>query len=167
LVFSVAPVQFQERIAMDLADAVQIVTALADGRDPLTGLPLSADHLCQNPQVVRALCVVVERLKGFGQRPADGDLENAGKPWTQAEKEELVRAFEAGATIGQLARKHGRTRQAIQGRLFLLGKVPHWRRFGKAGGGGQEAAGSSRGLAEHEQKGQRGPAPDPDDNLPF
>jgi transposase-like protein len=154
---------------MDLADAVQIVTALADGRDPLTGIPLSADHLCQNPQVVRALCVVVERLKGFQERHrrADDDLENAGRPWTQAEKGELVRAFEAGATIGQLARKHGRTRQAIQGRLYLLGKVPHGRRFGKAKGDGQEAAGSSRGLAEHEQKAQRDPAPDPGGNLPF
>lgn len=154
---------------MDLADAMQIVTALADGRDPLTGRPLSADHLCQNPQVVRALCVVVERLKGFQEqhRLADGDLEHAGKPWTQVEKEELVRAFEAGATIGQLARKHGRTPQAIQGRLYLLGKVPHWRRFGKARRGGQEVAGSSRGFAEFEQSAQRGPGPDPGDNLPF
>jgi hypothetical protein len=53
--------------------------------------------------------------------------ENAGKPWAPAEEAELVRAFEAGATISQLARQHGRTRQAIQGRLYRLGKVPEWR----------------------------------------
>jgi hypothetical protein len=56
-----------------------------------------------------------------------GLAENAGKPWTPAEEAELVRAFEAGATTSQLARQHGRTRQAIQGRLYRLGKVPEWR----------------------------------------
>jgi hypothetical protein len=158
---------------MDLADAVRIVTALADGRDPLTGRPLSTDHLCQNPQVVRALCVVVERVKGFQERhrPSDGDMEHHGKPWTEAEKEDLVRAFEAGATIGQLARKHGRTRQAIQGRLYLLGKVPRWRlagrRIEKPGGSGKEAAGSSQGLGQGEQEGEHNAAPDPGGILPF
>jgi len=52
---------------------------------------------------------------------------NAGRPWTPGEDAELVRAFEAGARISQLARQHGRTRQAIQGRLYRLGKVPQWR----------------------------------------
>jgi hypothetical protein len=55
------------------------------------------------------------------ERPA-----NAGKPWTSEEDTKLVRAFEAGATLGQLARQHGRTQQAIQGRLYRLGKVGHW-----------------------------------------
>jgi hypothetical protein len=52
---------------------------------------------------------------------------NAGKSWSRAEEQALVRAFEAGATFGQLAASHGRTRQAIQGRLYRLGKVPAWR----------------------------------------
>jgi hypothetical protein len=113
---------------MELADAVQIVAALADDLDPLTGQPLAADHLCQHPQVVRALCMVVHRLEGYEPRsyPAGKKLANAGKPWTAEEEAELVQAFEAGAKINQLAHKHGRTRQAIQGRLYLLGKVPRW-----------------------------------------
>jgi hypothetical protein len=43
--------------------------------------------------------------------------ENAGLPWSREEEAELVRAFEAGATIAQLARQHGRTLQAIHGHL--------------------------------------------------
>src|SRR4051794_37606879 len=119
----------RELPAMELMDAVRIVSALADGRDPLTGQPLAADHVCQQPQVVRALCLVVQQLAGFAppDRPTSGGLENAGAPWTPAEEAELLRAFEAGAKIPQLARKHGRTRQAIQGRLYRLGKMPHWR----------------------------------------
>jgi hypothetical protein len=118
---------------MELTEAIKIVSALADGHDPLSGLALASDHLCQKPQVVRALCVVVQHLKEGEQRslPCAGSSKNAGKGWTQAEKEELMRAYESGATIEQLARKHGRTRQAIQGRLYLLGKVSHWRLTGR------------------------------------
>ncbi len=53
--------------------------------------------------------------------------ENAGMPWTRDEEARLIRAFEAGATIAQLARQHGRTLQAIHGRLYRLGKIPAWR----------------------------------------
>src|SRR5262245_21162878 len=66
-----------------------------------------------------------------------GFAENAGKPWNSGEDAELLRAFEAGATLAQLAQQHGRTLQAIQGRLYRLGKVSDWRltaqKRGKAG----------------------------------
>jgi hypothetical protein len=121
---------------MELTDAMKIVGALADGRDPLTGQQLAAEHICQHPHVVRALCLVVQRLRLEEPRQdrLDKNPENAGKPWAAAEEAELVRAFEAGARIAQLARKHGRTRQAIQGRLYLLGKVPRWRLAGRPAG---------------------------------
>ena len=113
---------------MEFADALRIVGALADGCDPLTRRPLPADHICQHPQVVRALCLVVQHLRAPSpnQVPAGKEPDNAGKPWTPSEEAELVQAFEAGAKLSQLARKHGRTRQAIQGRLYRLGKVPQW-----------------------------------------
>jgi hypothetical protein len=113
---------------MELAEAVEIVRTLANGRDPLTGRTLVADHVCQHPQVVRALCLVVHTLGPPQALPGSTakELENAGKPWTPGEEAALTRAFEEGATISQLARKHGRTRQAIQGRLYRLGKVSQW-----------------------------------------
>jgi hypothetical protein len=62
-----------------------------------------------------------------------GLAENAGRPWSRGEEAELLRAFEAGTTIAQLARQHGRTLQAIQGRLYRLGKVPDWRLMSRPG----------------------------------
>jgi hypothetical protein len=55
---------------------------------------------------------------------------NAGKPWTSTEEAKLLQAFEAGTAIGELARQHGRTPQAIYGRLYRLGKVARWRLTG-------------------------------------
>ncbi len=114
---------------MDLADALTILSTLADGHDPLTGRALDAGHLSQQPQVVRALCLAVHELR---QRSASapahqGHTQNAGKPWSAREEAELVQAFDDGATLDQLAVKHGRTRQAIHGRLYRLGKMPPWR----------------------------------------
>jgi hypothetical protein len=121
----------QEHLAMDLAQALQVLQALADGNDPVTGRELPADHLCQQPQVVRALCFAVQELRrrqpSVPAKENNTDTENAGKPWTAQEEQELLKAFEAGARIGQLAIRHGRTRQAIHGRLYRLGKVPAWR----------------------------------------
>jgi hypothetical protein len=54
---------------MELVQALQIVDALADGRHPLTGQPLAADHVCQQPQVVRALGLIIQRLRHLN--PAD------------------------------------------------------------------------------------------------
>jgi hypothetical protein len=132
---------------MELAQALQILDALADGRDPLTGQPLAAGHLCQQAPVVRALCLAVQELRRREAPPrlSGGATENAGKPWTADEEAELVRAFQAGATLGQLALRHGRTRQAIQGRLYRLGQVPAWRPGARPG---QE-------VPEVEQRGDR------------
>jgi hypothetical protein len=138
---------------MELSEALQVVSALADGRNPVTGQPLSVDHVCQHPQVVRSLCTVVLHLREMariasppargdhepfdlipqtrqvpcGYEPAQASLRNAGKPWTAQEETKLVQAFDGGASIGQLSRQHGRTRQAIHGRLYRLGKMPAWR----------------------------------------
>lgn len=51
---------------------------------------------------------------------------NAGKTWTASEDAELLRSFAAGVDVDQLARRHGRTQQAIYGRLYRLGQVPAW-----------------------------------------
>jgi hypothetical protein len=114
--------------AMDIAHALEIVGALAGGRHPVTGLPLGEDHICQHPQVVRALCAVVGRLRSVESRdrPIAASADKAGRPWTAAEEAELLREFAAGGRIRQLARKHGRTDLSIRGRLYRLGKLPAW-----------------------------------------
>jgi hypothetical protein len=113
---------------MELATALEIVRALADGRDPSTGQPLAAGDSCQQPQVVRALYFVVQSLQQLTsvEAPAELGLKNAGKAWTAAEEAQLLKDFEAGLKISELAARHGRTEQAIHGRLYRLGKMPPW-----------------------------------------
>jgi hypothetical protein len=94
---------------MRLEEAIRILETLADGRDPDTGAALPPDSVAQSPQVVRALYTVVQGLKGLGRRsPAAGaGRENAGKPWGEAEEADLLRGFEAGTPLTELAKKHG------------------------------------------------------------
>jgi hypothetical protein len=72
--------------------------------------------------------LIVQQLQQLAavDGPAGTTLQNAGKPWTAAEEAELVEDFEAGVKISELAAKHGRTEQAIHGRLYRLGKMPPW-----------------------------------------
>jgi hypothetical protein len=114
--------------AMDLVHALEIVEALAGGRHPVTGLPLGDDHVCQHPQVLRAMGAVVGQLQSaqLRDRPIATSADKAGSPWTAAEEAELLREFAAGGRIRQLAKKHGRTDLSIRGRLYRLGKLPAW-----------------------------------------
>src|SRR5262249_35366388 len=111
---------------MQLEQAIRVLEALADGRDPDTGAPLPPDSVGQRPQVVRALYTAIQELKRAGRRGPDAGAghDNAGKPWGAPEEAELLRGFEAGAPLTELAKKHGRTVAAIHGRLYLLGKLP-------------------------------------------
>jgi hypothetical protein len=81
-------------------------------------------------------------------------VKNAGKPWTPGEEAELLRAFEAGTRIHDLARQHGRTPQAIHGRLYRLGKMPPWQRTAPLG----DLAAGIGGRQKAEDKGISTPA---------
>ena len=54
---------------MDIERAKELISVLADGVDPLTGEVLEDDHLCNNPEIIRAMNVVLEELK---KRPKRG-----------------------------------------------------------------------------------------------
>ena len=50
---------------MDIQRAKELLTALADGLDPLTGEVLPSDHVCNKGDIVRALhCVLKHCLVG-------------------------------------------------------------------------------------------------------
>ena len=60
---------------MDIQRAKELLTALADGLDPLTGEVLPSDHVCNKGDIVRALhCLVGRRslsrrtMESRGQR---------------------------------------------------------------------------------------------------
>lgn len=110
---------------MDEITALKLIDSLASGVNPSTGELLGADSPCQQPDVVRALCLAARALDERRQRaerqrtlPA-----NVGKSWSPAEDQTLMAEFNAGRKLGELALLHQRTQAGIQARLEKLGLV--------------------------------------------
>ena len=112
---------------MEAEKAADIIGALADGVNPLTGEEFPKDSVYNNPEIIRAMFAAAEALKQEGLREARRRNRklppNAGQPWSPEEDEKLAAMFDRGATIQQLAQSHQRTRGAIAARLERLGKI--------------------------------------------
>ena len=106
---------------MDKAKTIELIEALANGIDPLTGELLPDDHLLQQPDIVRALFNAVALLKN--SKDVLPGLVKQGSPWTADEDNQLKEAFTNGIKISQLAKDHQRTPGAIQSRLKKLGLI--------------------------------------------
>jgi hypothetical protein len=110
---------------MDEVTALKLIDTLANGVNPVTGELLAPDSPCQQPDVVRALCLAARALDERRQRSERqrGLPANVGKSWTSAEDEALIAEFHAGKKLGELAVLHQRTQTGIQARLEKLGLV--------------------------------------------
>lgn len=105
---------------MDIIRAKEIIEALADGVNPVTGERLPDGDSCNEAEVVRALHAVLNYLNksSKGNQP-----ENAGKPWTQEEEKILCQMFDEKRTKKEICNHLGRSRGAIAARLVQLGKI--------------------------------------------
>lgn len=110
---------------MNDVQALNIVTALANGVDPETGEVYPPESPYQRSHIVRALFAAtraLERSSEAEQRkqrlPA-----NTGKPWSVEDDKKLAESYDAGRMVEELAREHNRTRGSIQARLIKLGKL--------------------------------------------
>jgi hypothetical protein len=113
-------------IVMDEAKALSIVSALANGINPLTGEVLAPDSPYQSSPIVRALYVAIRALEQSTRRrtrPRTGMPDNAGKLWSEEEDRRLLVAFDEGRSAGELAQAHGRTQAGIQARLEKFGRL--------------------------------------------
>jgi hypothetical protein len=112
---------------MERQAVIHVLTTLAQGVDPHTGETFPAESPYQHPDTVRALFHAVQALtepsSGRLRPAAEGIPENAGKPWSEEEDKALAEAFDAGNPLAELARRHRRTRAAIQARLVRLGRI--------------------------------------------
>jgi hypothetical protein len=145
---------------MDEARALTIVSALANGVNPLTGELFAVDSPYQSADVIRAMYCAVRALEAGGRRRTRGAgaaSGNAGKPWTEDEDRQLLSAFDGGRPLAELAQAHGRTRGGIQARLIRHGRLapqgdrpiggPGKWRPGHMSSAGAEAARSSGGRS--------------------
>ena len=110
---------------MDIIRARQIVRLLAEGVDPLTGEVLSNESVFNKPDVIRALYTILEVTAPKTEVPKPAKTldpkRNAGKPWTEVEDDKLRDEFAEKMNLSDIAKEHGRTYGAIEGRLEHLG----------------------------------------------
>lgn len=111
---------------MEINKALQIIRTLADGIDPYTGEVYPATSPYQNPETVRALLAAMDALESARKRKERKSLlpNRAGEPWDEDETLRLIKKFEMGVPINQLASEHKRTNGAILSRLAKLGRTP-------------------------------------------
>ena len=105
--------------------ARQILQALVQGVDPLTGEELAPGTVLQHADVLRALLAGVgalEQMAARAQRRAQLPS-NVGRAWTSEEEQALMAEFQRGETIAAIAALHGRTLRAIEARLERLGLI--------------------------------------------
>jgi hypothetical protein len=126
-------------IVMDDQKALSIVSALANGVNPLSGEVFPVDSPYQASEVVRALFAATRALERVGQlsqgasaapgaaaprertRPAMPG--NVGKPWSPEEDQRLLAEFQEGRKPAELARLLGRTLAGVEARLEKHGRL--------------------------------------------
>lgn len=118
---------------MDDTEAHKIISALANGCDPTTGEKVESSVL-QQGDVIRALHIAIRALENNGSskaRRSRATPANAGKPWTEEEDRELLKKFDEGQSVAELAQAHDRTPAGIHARLERHGRLqglgPQWR----------------------------------------
>jgi hypothetical protein len=112
---------------MNDEQALKIVSALANGIDPIRNEPMERAPVFQELDVIRALYVAVRALESTSRSRARASRRrmpaNAGKPWSEEEDRQLLERFDAGQTLAQLAQAHDRTPAGIQARLERHGRA--------------------------------------------
>ena len=109
-----------EVVIMDISKAKEIIGALAEGIDPITGEILPPEHVCNNADVVRAFYALLQQGNA-GKK--EKNYENSGKRWTDEEDELLKQLYDEGMKISEIQRKFMRSRGSIQSRLAKLGLI--------------------------------------------
>ena len=106
---------------MDTSKARELLSILADGIDPFTGEILPEDHVCNEPDMIRALHLAVQQLGNVKTSVTRSRPENAGKPWSEEDDRILCEMFERGCKRKEMKEYFKRTGGAIIARLEHLG----------------------------------------------
>ena len=112
---------------MDIERVKELLSALADGVDPLTGEVLDRDNVCNRPEIIRALHMALYELDKREKKTVK--KQNAGKPWTEEDEDRLCEMFDSGASGRELCEYFKRTEGAIAARLVRLGKISERKEF--------------------------------------
>ena len=116
---------------MDLATAKATLKSLVEGVDPVTGYPIPKSMVLHHALVIRALLCALAVLEADAARTRRRARlpRNTGRPWGQADDEQVIAAFHNGEPLQQIAADHHRSLASVESRLERLGVLaPEQRR---------------------------------------
>jgi len=113
-------------------EAIDIIKKLLDGVNPVTGQVLGRNHVCCEPEVMRALHSAVMAMEaGAAREDAPSDIDarwyrrngslNAGRPWTEKDSRQLAELFRQGMDIDEICVLLQRRRRGVEHQLDMLG----------------------------------------------
>ena len=107
---------------MDIQEALKIMRALANGKNPESDEALEANSICRRPLVVKALNRSIAAMVAAQERERNRPA-NAFRAWTKAEDAQVFEKVRAGVPLDEIAKAHNRTVASIVVRLVKLGKL--------------------------------------------
>lgn len=113
---------------MTFETATAILQNMIDGIDPVTGEILPNDHLCNYPEVIRALHVAILSMSSGKAQIKESSTQshiklNAGRPWTNQDLDELERLYLSGMSIDSICKQLQRRERGLKKQLIYLGLI--------------------------------------------
>jgi len=117
-----------------------ILLAMANGIDPISGKMLPEDHLCRNPEVRCALYAAVVGAPAI-RGDYKGEKMDAGRKWTEEDSNELKKLYCAGMPMRIICERLQRRERGVQRQLVYLGLIEDSRKPTGPSAPGMERAG--------------------------